>query len=193
MIVFVQTDRLMLRRFTTDDVDLLVALDNDPAVMQFINAGAPVERSEVVAYLDDWLNPTNTTGAFGFWAAIEREPATFIGWFHLLATRDGPPDAELGYRLHRAAWGQGLATEGSRALIDRAFSNGSPTPRPLQRIHAETMAVHVASRRVMEKAGLRYVRTFDADWPVRIPGDEQGDVEYAIDRARWEADRGWAD
>ncbi len=51
------------------------------------------------------------------------------------------------------------------------------------------MVVNVASRRVMEKAGLRYVRTFHADWPVRIPGDEQGDLEYGIDRGEWEHDR----
>ena len=51
------------------------------------------------------------------------------------------------------------------------------------------MVVNTASRRVMEKAGLRYVRTFHADWPVEIPGDEEGDVEYAVDRAQWVADR----
>ena len=39
----------------------------------------------------------------------------------------------------------------------------------------------------MEKAGLRLVRTFHADWPVRIPGDEYGDVEYAITRQEWSA------
>jgi hypothetical protein len=39
----------------------------------------------------------------------------------------------------------------------------------------------------MEKAGLRYVRTVHQDWPVRIPGDEHGDVEYALDRADWES------
>ena len=41
----------------------------------------------------------------------------------------------------------------------------------------------------MEKAGLRFVRTFVADWPVRIPGDEHGDVEYAITREEWLADQ----
>ena len=39
----------------------------------------------------------------------------------------------------------------------------------------------------MEKCGLRPVRTFHADWPVRIPGDEHGDVEWAITRDEWEA------
>jgi RimJ/RimL family protein N-acetyltransferase len=49
------------------------------------------------------------------------------------------------------------------------------------------MAVNTASRRVMEKAGLRYVRTFHQDWPDEIDGDEQGDVEYALTRAEWDA------
>jgi hypothetical protein len=39
----------------------------------------------------------------------------------------------------------------------------------------------------MEKSGLKFVRTFRADWPYRIEGDEQGDVEYALDRGDWEA------
>jgi RimJ/RimL family protein N-acetyltransferase len=57
---------------------------------------------------------------------------------------------------------------------------------------AETMVVHAASRRVMEKAGLRAVRFYHADWPYRIPGDEHGDVQYALDREEWErrGDRG---
>ena len=68
-------------------------------------------------------------------------------------------------------------------LIDKGF-----TELGIERVYAQTMAVNVGSRRVMEKAGLRFVRLFHADWPVSIPGDEQGDVEYAIDRAQWEAD-----
>ena len=51
------------------------------------------------------------------------------------------------------------------------------------------MVVNTGSRRVMEKAGMREVRMFHADWPVRIPGDEHGDVEYAITRAEWASDR----
>jgi RimJ/RimL family protein N-acetyltransferase len=49
------------------------------------------------------------------------------------------------------------------------------------------MTVNTASRRVMEKAGLRYVRTFHQEWPDRIDGDEHGDVEYALTRAAWES------
>ena len=53
---------------------------------------------------------------------------------------------------------------------------------------ALTMAVNAGSRRVMEKAGLRHMRTFQTTWPEKLPGDEHGDVEYAITREEWEAD-----
>ena len=49
------------------------------------------------------------------------------------------------------------------------------------------MAVNVASRKVMEKAGLRFVRVFHQPWPDRIEGEEHGDVEYALTRVEWEA------
>ena len=51
---------------------------------------------------------------------------------------------------------------------------------------AETMAVNTASHRVMEKAGLNYVRTFHQDWPNEIEGSEEGDVEYGLTRTEWE-------
>lgn len=180
---FLQTDRLRLRRFTIDDLDLLVALDGDPNVMRYINGGQPVDRVEVAEMLTWWMGYYERFEGFGFWAAIEKATGAFVGWFHFRpADGDGALEPELGYRLHHAAWGRGLATEGSRSLIDNGFIELG-----IERVRAETMAVNVASRRVMEKAGLRYIRTFDSEWPIRIAGDEHGDVEYAISRAQWEA------
>ena len=56
----------------------------------------------------------------------------------------------------------------------------------VQRVVAEAMAVNTASRRVMEKSGLRLVRTFHQPWPFPIEGDEFGDVEYALDKTTWQ-------
>jgi RimJ/RimL family protein N-acetyltransferase len=135
-------------------------------------------------YLPHWLAYYERGDAYGFWAAIERSSGAFLGWFHLRPRPEDPPDEpELGYRLVASAWGKGYATEGSRALIDKAF-----VELGARRVHASTMAVNDASWRVMEKAGMRCVRTFRADWPVRIDGDEHGDVEYAIAREEWLAD-----
>lgn len=186
MHVFLETDRLILRRFTPDDADLLVVLDNDPDVMAHISPGIEVLRDEIVDdILPAFLAYYERSPGYGFWAAIERSTGRFLGWFHFRPHEGTDPlEPELGYRLHRAAWGRGYATEGSRALIDHGFTELGVT-----RVVAETMSVHTASRRVMEKCGLRVVRTFHADWPVHIPGDELGDVEYAITRAEWQAGR----
>ena len=182
--VFLTTKRLLLRRFTPEDVDLLVELDSDPEVMHFINGGRPTPKSEIEHdVLPHFLAFYERSPRYGFWAAIERSTGEFVGWFHFRPGESaGPDEPELGYRLRRQAWGRGYATEGSRALIDKGFREFG-----VQRVYAHTMTVNVASRRVMEKSGLRFVRTFHSDWPDKIPGDEQGDVEYALLREEWEA------
>ena len=58
----------------------------------------------------------------------------------------------------------------------------------MQRVVAEAMVVNQASRRVMEKAGLKLVRTFHQPWPYRIDGDQFGEVEYALDKTGWQQD-----
>ena len=182
MEVYLETERMQLRRFTAEDVDLLVELDSDPAVMRFITGGRPTPREEIETdILPWWLAYYERYAGYGFWAAIELASGAFVGWFHLRpADDDLPHEPELGYRLRASSWGKGYATEGSRALVEHAFRELGA-----ERVTAETMAVNTASRRVMEKAGLRYVRTFHQDWPDKIDGDEHGDVEYALTRAEW--------
>lgn len=182
MEVFLRTERLVLRKFTSDDVDLLVELDSDPEVMHYVTGGIATSREDIVnEFLPAFLSYYDRYDGFGFWAALARATGEFLGWFHLRPAPEDPADeVELGYRLRRAAWGRGYATEGSRALIAKAF-----TELGVRRVHAETMAVHQASRAVMQRAGLRYIGTFHQSWPYPIPGDDLGDVEYALTREEW--------
>ncbi|MFD5751992.1 GNAT family N-acetyltransferase [Streptomyces sp. NPDC127033] len=184
MAPFLETRRLRLRPFTDgeDEVARVVALDNDPGVRRFIDGGRPVSAGTVRgATLPRLLAP-------GFRAAEERTTGAWLGWF-CLAPRPAPepggePDwhvVELGYRLRRAAWGRGYATEGARALVRTAF-----TALGAERVTAQTMTVNTGSRRVLEKAGLRYVRTFFEEWPESIEGSEHGDVAYELTREDWE-------
>lgn len=186
MHVYLETPRLILRRLTMDDLDEIEALDADPEVMRYITGGIPTPRDELRDdYIPSWLEYYERGDAWGFWATIERESGRFLGWFHLRPNeQDAPDEPELGYRLIRDAWGRGLATEGSSALIDKAFAELGA-----RRVYATTMAVNTGSRRVMEKAGMRFVRLFRLDWPFRIEGEEEGDVEYAITREDWLAAR----
>jgi RimJ/RimL family protein N-acetyltransferase len=183
MDVLLETERLILRKFTLDDADHVVELDSDPVVMRFLTNGVPTPRETIVDdRLPRWLKYYERYDGYGIWAAIEKSTGAFLGWFHL-GPKDGHPvdEPELGYRLRRAAWGKGYATEGSRALIDKAFSDLGAA-----RVYAETMAVNTGSRRVMEKSGLRYVRTFHLEFDDPIPGTEHGEVEYEILRHEWD-------
>jgi RimJ/RimL family protein N-acetyltransferase len=182
MHVFLRTDRMVLRQFTAADVDLLVELDSDPDVMRYVTGGRPTPREEVERdVLPAFLAYYERFAGYGFWAAIEVVTGDFLGWFHFRPREGGRLDeAELGFRLRRSGWGRGYGTEGSCALIRAGF-----TEHGVERVVAETMAVNIASRRVMEKAGLRLVRTFRQSWPYRIEGDEHGEVEYALGRADW--------
>jgi RimJ/RimL family protein N-acetyltransferase len=184
MEVFLRTDRLLLRRFTEADVENLVSLDTDPEVMRLLTGGKPTPR-EVVEHelLPALLEDYDRFAGLGRWAAVERSTGEFVGWFALRPPGGGSgEEVELGYRLRKAAWGKGYATEGSRALVDKAFAELG-----VQRVYAETMAVNTASRRVLEKAGLRLVRTFHLTWDDPIEGTEQGEVEYELRRADWKS------
>lgn len=183
MEVHVETERLALRRSTPDDVDLLVDLDSDPEVMRYLTGGEPTPRETIATEtLPRLLAEYERGDGFGRWAAIERATGDFIGWFGLRRHEDMPPDeAELGYRLRRSVWGQGYATEGSRALLWKGFAELG-----LRRAVANTMTVNRASRWVMEKLGMTHIRTYFLEWPELIDGSEHGDVEYALLREEWE-------
>ena len=194
MVVVLITERLVLRQFTDADVDALLALDGDPRVMRFLDHKTASREQIQTEVLPRFLAYYKAYRGFGFWAAQGRGGGDFAGWFGLrpvtptaaamLDWPDAPPGevtvAELGYRLRASAWGRGYATEGARALVCRAFTELAVT-----RIVANTMAVNTRSRRVLEKAGLTYLRTVHLDWPDPLPGNEHGDVEYQLHRDDW--------
>ena len=148
-----RTERLVLRRFTADDLDDLIALDADPEVTRFITGGLPTPPAVARTRLEAWIAMNGTPPPRGFWAALDAGTGEFLGWFHLRPEATSG-DPELGYRLRRAAWGRGLATEGSRALIDLAFADPATT-----RVVAQTMAVNERSRRVMAACGMQVCTT----------------------------------
>jgi RimJ/RimL family protein N-acetyltransferase len=183
MQVFLETPRLVLRRFTLADVDNLVSLNADPDVMRFITGGIPIGRVEIEdELLPAFLGYYERFDGYGFWAAIEKRTGEFLGCCYLAPQEGGAPaEAELGFRLRKSAWGKGYATEGARALIRRGF-----TEFGMQCVVADTVAGNIASRRVLEKAGLRLVRTSQQSGPYPVEGGESGDVEYALCKADWE-------
>ncbi len=122
MRVFLETERIVLRRFTESDVGNLHDLHADPEVMRFINGARPVPRDVIRnKTLPRLLRAYERLEGFGVWAAIERSTAEFVGWLEFYPPKDAGPE-EVGYRLRRSAWGKGYATEGSGALIRKGFT-----------------------------------------------------------------------
>ncbi|MYV97379.1 GNAT family N-acetyltransferase [Streptomyces sp. SID3343] len=183
MTTFLETDRLVLRAFTVADTDHLLALYNDRQVMRYINGGRPTGRREIeTRTLPRLVHIHPCWNTHGYWAAQEKAGGTFLGWFEFRPLEEHSTTVvELGYRLNQAAWGRGYATEGSRALIHKGF-----TDLAVERVTANTMAVNTRSRRVLEKSGLSFVRTFTEDWPEAIEGSAHGEVEYELTRTEWD-------
>lgn len=162
-----ETARLRLRRFTDTDADaaLVFELDSDPEVMRYIG---PYRFPDVAAYRERirtaWL-PQGTHPYRGVFALEEKATGEFLGWIFLRPataykyaaeagwTRD--TDLELGYRLRRAAWGRGFATEAAKELIRLALADPDVTS-----VVAAALVPNRGSTRVMQKAGLAFVREF---------------------------------
>ena len=161
MNIFLETSRLILRQFTEDDVDNLLALDSDADVMRFINGGVASSRKAITRkFLPDVLSYYCEYDNLGFWAIVEKSSQEFLGWvvlrpesrFRIAKLLDvAEPDAmELGYRLRKVSWGKGYATEASQALIDKALTQWN-----VKKIIAWALPENKASIRVMEKLGMK--------------------------------------
>jgi len=183
--IYLETNRLLLRYLTEEDVDPLFALDADPEVMRYLNNGRPHTRGEIVEeVLPHYLEHHVRYGdLYGFFAAIEKESVHFIGWFHFRPYFANPGEIELGYRLVRSAWGKGYATEGSRALLRKGFVDFG-----IDTIVADTLVGNVRSRRVMEALGMRLRSEFTLDADEFPDWDEiqRRGVEYVLPRAEWQ-------
>jgi RimJ/RimL family protein N-acetyltransferase len=183
MRIVLETERMLLRRFAEADAGGLAALYSDPRVMRFITLQPPsraeVESKILPDYLREYRELADGLGSF---AAIEKETGQMAGRFSLKPANSYglTGGTELGYRLYPAFWGCGLATEGARALITSAFER-----LHLDRVVATTMADNTGSWRVLEKCGLRRVRTFSYPDADLMPGAEHGDFVYELTRSDW--------
>lgn len=141
-----ETERLILRRFTLDDLDELVRLRVDPEVGRYLGEQS---REKVEQRLRFYISHYEPHG-FGVWAVILKDTGRMIGWCGLMFLEE-TPEVEVGYGVAREYWGQGLMTEAARACLRYGFETAG-----LERIVAVAMPENLASRRVMEKLGMRY-------------------------------------
>jgi ribosomal-protein-alanine N-acetyltransferase len=168
-----ETPRLILRPWREEDGPELERLFGDPAV----RGGRALTPERIAGFAESSLSQWRRNG-FGPWAVIDKATGAWIGRAGLDDLDDWPgaDKIEVGFELHQAWWGRGIATETALAALRFGFEQ-----HRLDRIISVTAATHLAARRVMEKAGLTYQGTRHWKSP------EVAVVWYAIDRRRWEA------
>lgn len=144
------TPRLRLRPLRLDDLDDLAEVYLHPLVMRWIGTHRleDVER-EIALQIEH-----QASQGWSLWAVADRHTDRMIGDCGLQPLEHHGPDVELGYDLHPDAWGRGLATEAARAVMAQAFG-----PLRVDRVVAVVKPDHVASQRVLEKAGLHRAGT----------------------------------
>ena len=177
------TERITLLPLADEHLEWEVELDADPEVMRYLSGRAST-REEVEAGHARRMAAAQKRDGLGFWVGLVNNE--FVGWWILQPAHgpdqpDDPAVADLGYRLQRRHWGEGLASEGAWELVRYGFEHVG-----LDRIIAQTIAVNARSRGVMERLGFSYVRAFPSSMTVPVEGVEEGEVEYEMTREQWE-------
>ncbi len=146
----IETDRCRLTALCADDIEHVVELYTDEDVRRFL--GGPRGEEEVRSAFPRLLQADAETRC---WAVRLKEDDTFIGIIDLGPHHDGT-DIEVSYQLLPAWWGQGYATQTVQAVVNYALEDLG-----LPRVIAETQMANVASRRLLERLGMRLTRTVE--------------------------------
>jgi RimJ/RimL family protein N-acetyltransferase len=147
----IETDRLLLRMFSRDDLDDLSRIYADIEVMRYLS-GHPLTREETAGWLNYFVAGWEDYG-FGWWAVVLKESGELIGHCGLQFIHV-TPEIEVTYGLAAAHWLKGLASEAARACLRYGFEQ-----LKLARIFALADPGNTRSHRVMERVGMKYDRT----------------------------------
>jgi RimJ/RimL family protein N-acetyltransferase len=159
------TQRLLLRRWREEDREPFAALNADPVVMEHFPAR--LSRAESDAFLHRIAEQLDQRG-WGLWALEVRATGRFIGFTGLAVPRFQArftPAVEVGWRLARAAWGFGYASEAARAAVAAGFAEVG-----LDEIVSFTAVGNARSRAVMERIGMTHHPADDFDHPALPQG-----------------------
>ncbi len=168
-----ETQRLVLRRLKMDDLEALFALYSDEETRQYFPEKT-LNLEQTKLELEWFLNGHPSYPELGLWATIYKPTGGFIGRCGLLPwTIESSHEVEVSYLIDKAFWGQGLATEAARAILEYGFGDLN-----LSRLICLIDPENIASKRVAEKIGMRLERKVDG-----IDGDDFPTLIYAISKS----------
>ncbi len=154
-----QTSRISLRRFAEVDAEGFYQMNADKEVLQYTGDQPFLDEAAALEFIRNYDHYQQH--GYGRWSVVLKETGQFIGFCGLKYHVDGAY-TDLGFRLSRAYWGRGLATEAARACIQYAF-----TELKLPLLVGRVQQRNQASVRVLEKLGMRRMKSFDFEG---VPG-----------------------
>ncbi|MEH0399311.1 GNAT family N-acetyltransferase [Streptomyces sp. B21-088] len=171
-----ETPRLILRRWRADDVVPMAAVNVDPQVMRWIGDGSVRDEQQTRRGIEAMEREWDSQG-FGLFAVEIRSTGELAGFTGLSVPDFMPellPAVEIGWRLGRAHWGQGLATEAAAAAVRFGFEDCG-----VGRIVSIAQLGNGASERIMTKLGMHPVReTVDPSCDRRVRVFELSSEQY---------------
>jgi RimJ/RimL family protein N-acetyltransferase len=156
-----------MRRWLAADEQVFASMCADPLVMRYFPAALSAEES--IAFIRKIESHFDQKG-FGLWALERRCDGRFLGFTGLYTVNLDCPvrgEVEIGWRLAREFWGQGLASEAARAALGFAFESLA-----LPRVISMTAAVNEPSRKLMHRLGMKRAASLDFDHPSIARGHE---------------------
>lgn len=148
----IESERLIFRKFTLDDLPMLIEQRSDPDVNRFLG-GTKLQNPEALAKRIRFYMSCYESHGFGSCAMIWKATGEMIGSAGLQPL-DGTDEIEIGYSIIKDFWGMGIGTEAARAWLEHGFRNAG-----LDRIVAVAHTGNRASRRIMEKLGMVYEKS----------------------------------
>lgn len=161
MHVSILTERLLLREILPTDLEGMYELDSNPEVHKYLG-NKPVKTKAESMDLIHYIRQQYIDHGIGRLAIIDRKTQQFMGWtglkFVTQETNHHKDYYDLGYRLIKRYWGQGIATETARATLDYAFNT-----LKIPNVYAMAARENLASNRILQKSGLKLIETFELE------------------------------
>lgn len=155
----IESERFLLRSVVAEDVHDFFELDNDPEVHRYLGNKPVSAIEESKAIIQSILRQYEENG-IGRLAIIDKDTGKFLGWSGLKYEKQvrTTPYYDLGYRIKRKYWGQGIATEAARMSLEYGFSSLN-----LDKICAAAQIENIASNKILTNLGMRWLETFEFD------------------------------
>lgn len=164
MKIFIETQNLLFREITLDDVDAMFELDSDPEVHRYLGNNPVQEKTQITEAIN-FIRKQYADNGIGRWAVVNKATGEFMGWSGLklvtTPTNNHKDYLDLGYRLIKRFWGKGFAMESAKASLNYAFETLGH-----QEVFAMAHIENIGSNKILKNLGFSWVEIFQ---------DEAGD------------------